>query len=286
METAHAVRRIERVPPATYFVGSAVFHYLGPAFAVLLFALVPPLGVAWLRIAGAALIFAAWRRPWRALTPSVGRLIVAMGTVLAVMNVCFYVAVDRLPLGTVAAIEFLPVIALAALGARTPRNGAALALAVGGVYLLTDVQLAAEPVGLAFAFANAGLFALYIVLAHRVAQNGAISGIDGLAAAMLVALVVATPLGGWAAVPAFLSPVALLAGLGVAVTSSVIPYVCDQLAMARMPRATYALLVSLLPATATVIGIVVLGQIPSGIEVAGVALVVFGVAVHREPPDR
>jgi inner membrane transporter RhtA len=209
-----------------------------------------------------------------------------MGTVLAVMNVCFYVAVDRLPLGTVAAIEFLPVIALAALGARTPRNGAALALAVGGVYLLTDVQLAAEPVGLAFAFANAGLFALYIVLAHRVAQNGAISGIDGLAAAMLVALVVATPLGGWAAVPAFLSPVALLAGLGVAVTSSVIPYVCDQLAMARMPRATYALLVSLLPATATVIGIVVLGQIPSGIEVAGVALVVFGVAVHREPPDR
>jgi inner membrane transporter RhtA len=286
METAHAVRRIERVPPATYFVGSAVFHYLGPAFAVLLFALVPPLGVAWLRIAGAALIFAAWRRPWRALTPSVGRLIVAMGTVLAVMNVCFYVAIDRLPLGTVAAIEFLPVIALAALGARTPRNGAALALAVGGVYLLTDVQLAAEPVGLAFAFANAGLFALYIVLAHRVAQNGAISGIDGLAAAMLVALVVATPLGGWAAVPAFLSPVALLAGLGVAVTSSVIPYVCDQLAMARMPRATYALLVSLLPATATVIGIVVLGQIPSGIEVAGVALVVFGVAVHREPPDR
>ena len=286
METAHAVRRIERVPPATYFVGSAVFHYLGPAFAVLLFALVPPLGVAWLRIAGAALIFAAWRRPSRAVTAGVGPLVVAMGTVLAVMNVCFYVAVDRLPLGTVAAIEFLPVIALAALGARTPRNGAALALAVGGVYLLTDVQLAAEPVGLAFAFANAGLFALYIVLAHRVAQNGAISGIDGLAAAMLVALVVATPLGGWAAVPAFLSPVALLAGLGVAVTSSVIPYVCDQLAMARMPRATYALLVSLLPATATVIGIVVLGQIPSGLEVAGVALVVFGVAVHREPPDR
>jgi inner membrane transporter RhtA len=284
METAHAVRRIERVPPATYFVGSAVFHYLGPAFAVLLFALVEPLGVAWLRIAGAALIFAAWRRPWR--TIAFERLVVAMGTVLAVMNVCFYVAIDRLPLGTVAAIEFLPVIALAALGARTARNGAALALAVGGVYLLTDVQLAAEPVGLAFAFANAGLFALYIVLAHRVAQSGAISGIDGLAAAMLVAFVVATPLGGWAAVPAFLSPVALLAGLGVAVTSSVIPYVCDQLAMARMSRATYALLVALLPATATVIGILVLGQVPSAIEVAGVALVVGGVAVHREPPDR
>ena len=280
METTYPARRSERVPAATYFVGSAVFHYLGPAFAVLLFALVEPLGVAWLRIAGAALIFAAWRRPWRALTLP---LVVAMGTVLAVMNVCFYVAIDRLPLGTVAAIEFLPVIGLAALGARTARNGAALALAVGGVYLLTDVQLAVEPVGLAFAFANAVLFTLYIVLAHRVAQHGAVAGIDGLAAAMLVAVVVATPLGGWAAVPALLSPVALLAGLGVAVTSSVIPYVCDQLAMARMPRATYALLVSLLPATATVIGILVLGQIPTLPEAAGVALVIAGVAVHRDP---
>ena len=245
-----------------------------------------PLGVAWLRIASAALIFAVWRRPWRtlaALDLSGRRLVVAMGTVLAVMNVCFYVSIDRLPLGTVAAIEFLPVIALAAIGARTWRNGAALALAVGGVYLLTDVQLAAEPVGIAFAFANAALFALYIVLAHRVAQHGAMAGIDGLAAAMLIAWVVATPLGGWAAVPALTDPVALLAGIGVGVTSSVIPYVCDQLAMARMPRATYALLVSLLPATATVIGILVLGQIPTAAEVAGVALVVAGVGVHRDP---
>jgi inner membrane transporter RhtA len=76
--------------------------------------------------------------------------------------------------------------------------------------------------------------------------------------------------------------VALLAGIGVGVTSSVIPYVCDQLAMARMGRETYALMVSLLPATATVIGIVVLGQIPNAQEVAGVALVVGGVALHRE----
>jgi inner membrane transporter RhtA len=177
------------------------------------------------------------------------------------------------------------VIALAALGARTPRNGGALVLAVGGVYLLTDVQLAAEPVGLAFAFANAALFALYIVLAHRVARHAGMSGIDGLAAAMLVALAVATPLGGWDALPALVDPVALAAGVGVGITSSVIPYVCDQLAMARMRRATYALLVSLLPATAVVIGIVVLAQVPSWLEAAGVALVVSGVAVHREPTD-
>ncbi len=279
-------RRLDGVPPATYFVGSAIFHYLGPAFAVLLFSRIEPLGVAWLRIASAALLFAAWRRPWRALGAldrSGRRLLLAMGGVLAVMNVCFYVAIDRLPLGTVAAIEFLPVIALAALGARTPRNGGALVLAVGGVYLLTDVRIAGEPVGLAFAFANAGLFALYIVLAHRVARHGSMSGIDGLAAAMLVAWVVATPLGGWDALPALADPVALAAGVGVGVTSSVIPYVCDQLAMARLRRATYALLVSLLPATATVIGIVVLAQVPSPAEAAGVALVVSAVALHREP---
>src|SRR5262245_28763510 len=254
METAYAVRRAERVPPATYFAGSAVFHYLGPAFAVLLFALVPPLGVAWLRIAGAALIFAAWRRPWRTfavLDVRGRRLVVAMGTVLALMNVCFYVAIDRLPLGTVAAIEFLPVIGLAALGARTPRNALALLLAAAGVYLVTDVRLEGEPLGVAFAFANAVLFALYIVLAHRVARHERLTGIDGLGASMLVAAVVFTPIAGSEAAPAFLDPVALLAGVGVGLSSSVIPYVTDQLAMARLPRATYALMVSLLPATAT-----------------------------------
>src|SRR5918997_4880802 len=131
-----AVRRGGRVPPHAYFVGSAVFHYLGPAFAVLLFARVDVLGVAWLRIAAAAAVFAAWRRPWRAyaaLAAGDRRLLVAWGAVLAVMNVCFYVAIDRLPLGTVAAIEFLPVIVLAAIGAGTRRNLLALALAVPGV---------------------------------------------------------------------------------------------------------------------------------------------------------
>jgi len=281
-----------QLPPHAYFVGSAVFHYLGPAFAVLLFVRVEPLGVAWLRIAAAAAVFALWRRPWRpfARLDARGRwTLVAWGGVLAVMNACFYLAIDRLPLGTVAAIEFLPVIALAALGTRTLRNAAALALAVGGVYLLTDVRLEAEPVGVALALANALLFALYIVLGHRVAQGNGIAGIDGLAASMLVALVVVTPIAGADALPALVDPVALAAGLGVGVASSVIPYVCDQLAMARLARSTYALLVSLLPATATAIGILVLGQVPTAVELAGVALVIGGVAVHRErsrqPPE-
>jgi inner membrane transporter RhtA len=143
------------------------------------------------------------------------------------------------------------------------------------------VQLAGEPLGLALAFANAGLFSAYIVLSARAARGGAAAGIDDLAAAMLIAAVVVTPIGGWAAAPALLDPLALLAGVGVGVSSSVIPYVTDQLALARMRRSTYALLVALLPATATAIGVVVLGQLPTALELLGVALVVAAVAVHR-----
>jgi len=275
---------IDRLPPHAYFVISAVFHYLGPALAVLLFARIDVLGVAWLRIVTAAVLFAVWRHPWRVwreLGRGTRRVLLGWGTVLAVMNSCFYIAIDRLPLGTVAAIEFVPVIALAALSARTVRNGVALLLAVPGVYLLTDIRLAAEPVGLAFAAMNAVLFALYIVLGHRVAHSDLIRGIDGLALAMLIATVVAFPIGIWDAGPAFLDPVALAAAIGVGVCSSVVPYVCDQLAMARLTRATYALMVSLLPATATVIGVVVLTQVPTPVETIGVVLVIAGVAIHK-----
>src|SRR3954467_10649513 len=210
-----APRLADRAPPHLYFVVSAVFHYLGPAFAVLLFARVDVLGVAWLRIASAALVFAVWRRPWRAvrsLDREARRLLLVWGAVLAVMNCCFYLSIDRLPLGTVAAIQLLPVIVLAAIGARTARNGLAIALAVPGVYLLTDVRLAGEPLGVALAFANAVLFAAYIVLAHRAARHGAVGGLDGLAGAMLVAAVVVTPLAGRGALPAGGGPPAPPAG--------------------------------------------------------------------------
>jgi inner membrane transporter RhtA len=275
---------VDRVPPHAYFLVSAIFHYLGPAFAVLLFARVEPLGVAWLRIASAAVVFAAWRRPWRyyrGLQPAAKWSVVMLGSVLALMNICFYLAIDRLPLGTVGAIEFLGPIGLAVLGVRSKRNLAALALAVAGVYVLTDVRLAGQPLGFVFAFSNCALFALYIILGHRIAADGGAAGIDRLAFAMLVAMVVAFPIGIRQAVPAFVSPLLLAAGIGVGISSSVIPYVTDQLAMARLPRATFALLLSLLPAMASLIGAVVLHQLPTAAEVAGVALVIGGVLIHR-----
>ena len=197
------------------------------------------------------------------------------------MNATFYLAIARLPLGTVGAIEFLGPIALAALGLRSRRNLLALGLAVVGVALLTDVRFAGEPLGFLFAFVNCALFTLYIVLGHRLAQSGS-ERVDRLGAAMLVALVTATPVGLLPAAPAFQRPELLLAGIGVGVCSSVIPYVCDQLAMARLPRATFALLLALLPACAALIGFVVLRQGPHAIELVAIALIVAGVAVHQD----
>jgi len=279
-----ARRAVDRVPPHVFFVVSAVFHYLGPAFAALLFGRVDVLGVAWLRIASAAAVFAVWRRPWR-LWASMSRTtrftLVQLALVLAAMNALFYLAIARLPLGTVGAIEFLGPLGLAALGVRSRRNVLALGLAVGGVYLLTDIRIAGEPLGFTFAFANAALFVAYVVLGHRISEREGGAGIDRLGLAMLAAAVAITPVGIVGAIPTLLEPALLLAGIGVGICSSVIPYVTDQLAMARLPRSTFALMLSILPATAALIGVLVLGQIPAPVEIVGVVLVVFGVAVHE-----
>jgi inner membrane transporter RhtA len=275
-------------------VVSAVFHYLGPSLAVLLFAHVAVLGVMWLRIASAAVVFAAWRRPWRLIGDLNRRQrarLLALGGVLAVMNSLFYLAVSRLPLATVGSVEFLGTVVLAAAGARTRRNVAALALTIAGVATLTVIRFEAQPLGFAFAFGNCACFMAYVVLGHRIASDrttavGAratvLTGIDQVGAAMLIAAVLAAPVGLGAAAPAFQHPAWLAWGAGVGVCSSVIPYVTDQLAMARLPRATFALMLALLPAIATLTGTVILGQNPTARDLAGIALVIVGVAAHRD----
>jgi len=279
------VRTIDRVPPHVFFFVSAVFHYLGPAFAVLLFAHVSVLGMAWLRIASAAAVFALWRRPWaRVAVQSWAqlRILFALGVALGLMNVCFYQAIARLPLSTVSAIEFIGPIILAAFGVRTPRNIIALLLAAGGGWVLTGVRLEGDSLGYLFAFANCALFMLYISIGHRIAQDGGGAGIGRLGMAMLIALVIVFPIGFSGALPALRQPHLLLAGIAVGICSSVIPYVCDQLAMARLSRATFSLLLALLPASAVLIGVVVLQQVPTVTEALGILLVAGGVAFHRE----
>jgi len=280
-------RAAEAVPPHAWFGVSAVFHYLGPSFAVLLFPVVGVLGVAWFRIATAALVFAVFTRPWRTIREADGRtrlLLVGLGTCLAVMNTSFYLALDTLPMSLVAAMEFVGTIGVALWGLRTGRNVIALVLAVIGVFILIDVAWASDPLGLFWATLNAALFVGYIILGHRASEGGATGGVERLGAAMAIAFVILMPIGFLEAVRAFGMPLVVLAGIGVGICSSVIPYVCDQLAMSRLPRASFALLLALLPATATVIAAIVLAQIPSVQDLIGIALVMLGIAIHRPAP--
>ncbi len=280
-------RAAEAVPPHTWFGVSAVFHYLGPSFAVLLFPAVGVLGVAWFRIASAALIFAPFTKPWRVIREADGRtrlLLLGLGACLAVMNTTFYLALDRLPMSLVAAMEFVGTIGVALYGLRTRRNVVALLLAVVGVFILVDVKLATDPLGLFWSTFNAALFVGYIVLGHKAAEGGASGGVERLGAGMMIAFLFLMPIGFLEATRAFGAIELVLAGIGVGICSSVIPYVCDQLAMSRLPRASFALLLALLPATATIIAAIVLAQIPTLADLIGIVLVMGGIAIHRPVP--
>jgi inner membrane transporter RhtA len=261
--------------------------YLGAAVAVGLFGTATPAGVAWLRCLGAALVLLAWRRPardaWRG-----RRLLLAglFGVVTAGMNVLFYEAIARLPLGTVVALEFAGPVLVAALGSRTRRDAIALALVAAGVVFIADVRLAGSPAGVLFGLGAAVAWAGYIVLGKRVALGG--NGIDSLAVGFGVATVVLSPLAlGTTAV--WGSPRLLLLGIGLAVLSTVIPYGLDQVVLRRVGQARFALLLALLPVTATVTGLVVLAQIPAPAEILGTVAVVAGVVMahvgaRRGPP--
>lgn len=277
-------RAAAAVPPTAWFGVSAVFHYLGPSFAVLLFPAVGVLGVAWFRIASAALFFAALANPLKTIAAADRRtrwLLIGLGICLAAMNTSFYLALDRLPMSLVAAMEFAGTIGIALYGVRTRRNLLALTLAVAGVLILIDVKWSTDPLGLFWSTLNAVLFVGYIALGHKVAETGASGGIERLGAAMAIAFLMLLPVGFIQAMKAFADYKLVLAGIGVGICSSVIPYVCDQLAMSRLPRASFALLLALLPASATIIAALVLRQIPSAMDLAGVALVIAGVGMHE-----
>jgi inner membrane transporter RhtA len=273
------------LPPQALFVLGAVSQYVGSAVAVLLFASVPAAGVSWLRAATAAVALVAWRRPWRTRWNAQSLALAgAFGTALACMNLAFYLAIDRLPLGTAVAIEFAGPVAVAALGSRTRRDLAALGLAVLGVLALADVHIAGSPAGVALAVLSGALWAGYIVLGHRVASDRALRPQDGLAAGMALGVLVLAPSLVSSALPGLTDPALLAACIAVGLASSVLPYVLEQVAMRRLSRARFALLLALLPATAAVVGAIILGQVPGVLEAVGILLVVAaaGLETHGE----
>ena len=213
-----ANRAAEAIPPHAWFGVSAVFHYLGPSFAVLLFPAVGVLGVAWFRIATAAGVFAAVTKPWKTIAQADAKtrlLLAGLGLCLAVMNTSFYLALDRLPMSFVAAMEFVGTIGVALYGLRTSRNFLALVLAIVGVFILINVKWATDPLGLFWSALNAALFVGYIVLGHKAAETGASGGVERLGAAMLIAFIAIMPIGIAQAVKAFCHIELVLAGIGV-----------------------------------------------------------------------
>jgi len=266
-------------------VAGAVTQYVGAALAVGLFDRLGSPAVAWLRVSWSALVLLAWRRPsWRGLSRRRRLEGLGFGAALGLMNLSFYLAIARLPLGTAVAIEFSGPVAVAALGSRRARDGLAVALAVVGVLCLADVQWAGNAAGVGFALAAATMWAGYIVLGRRVSVSGQADGLDGLARSTAFGALLVAPIGvgGLAAHGPFdaTAVLAVLACAAVALCSNVVPYALDQVVLSRIPAARFALLSTLLPVTAAVVGAVALGQWPSAVEAAGIAAVMAALAVR------
>ncbi|WP_232666129.1 EamA family transporter [Pseudonocardia sp. TRM90224] len=233
------------------------------------------------------MVLIAWRRPplaawnWCRLARAT-----AFGMATACMNIAFYEAIARLPLGTAVAIEFCGPVAVAAVASRRPRDVAAVALAAFGVLLIADVRWSDSYTGVVWALVAAALWAAYIVLGKKVATAG--NGLDDMAVGFGVAAVVLSPLlliGGVDGLAALADPQVLLIALGVGLLSSVVPYVLDQIVLRRVGQARFAVLLALLPATATVVGLAVLAQIPTVAEAVGIAAVVLAVMLRSKDGD-
>lgn len=261
---------------------SGLSQYVGASIAVGLFVLASGTAVGWGRIFFAALFLLAWRRPWR--YPHKRRAL-AFGLALGAMNILFYLAIARIPIGTAVALEFLGPVLLAST-ARTKRSTISVILVAVGVFLISwmGLDLTDPDVALGFFFAlAAGLcWIAYMLLGKSVA--GFDRGIDGLAVAMAGAAVVYSPL----AVPELISlrpdTAFWLTLVFVAVLSSAVPYVIDQLVLRNVPATTFAILNSILPAMSTVVAFVMLRQLPTVGELLGLLLISIAVFVSSYRP--
>jgi inner membrane transporter RhtA len=255
-------------------------QYAGAGVAVLLFHTVEPSSLAWARSLFAAVVLCAWRRPWQ--TSWTRRRLIgatAFGITISLVNVAFYLAIAHLALGTAVAIEFVGPVAVAAIGSRRRRDFAGLALLVAGVGLLSGLHLAGNAVSVAWALAAGVGWAGYIVFGHRIARTAELRPQDGLAAGLAIGAVVLAPIFAWHAGPV-LGSLGVFARVAlVAVASTAVPYSLEQLAMRRLARHRFAMMLALLPATATLMGLVVLGQLPSAADATGIALVIGAITL-------
>jgi len=273
--------------PEALFVLSGVAQYVEAVIAVLLFDWsvgggdgVEPQTVAWFRAIGAAIALLAVSRGWRSGWTREQLISVAFfGLITVLMNVFFYLAIERIDLGKSVTIEFIGPIAVAAVSTRSARNAIALAFAICGVVVLGGVEIDDNAAGLAFILIASALWAAYIVLGSRVAHVD--RGVAGLGLGLAIGAFVAIPIGAPWSGDVWLDPWLLVLCLAVGVFSNAIGYGIDQFTMRRIPIRRFSFLLALLPVTGSLIGWIALGQQPSPIDAIGIALVLVGVAVQE-----
>jgi inner membrane transporter RhtA len=264
-------------------VGGVLSVQLGAAAATTLFDEVGPIGTVFYRLLFAAIaLVAVWRPNPRGAERGALALAAAFGFTLAAMNLCFYEALDRIPLGIAVTLEFVGPLTVALLGSRQALDLAWVALAAAGIVLLTGPSGSAEAVGILLALIAGGFWGAYIVLSARVGR--AFAGGDGLALAMVVAAALMTAPGITAGGGDLLDARVAAVGAGVALLSSAIPYSLELEALRRLPVGAFGVLMSLEPAIAALVGLVALDQGLAATEVAGILCVVAASAgVLREP---
>jgi inner membrane transporter RhtA len=247
---------------------------IGAAFAVTLFGELGPAGTAFLRLAFAAIVLCAVWRP--RLTGDL-RLAAAFGAALGLMNLSFYEAIDRLPLGIGVTIEFAGPLLVAVIGSRRPLDGLWIALAAAGIVLLVDPGgRSVNAVGVGFALAAGACWMAYIYLSKR--TGAAFAGGSGLALAMAVGALIVLPAGLIQAGGALGEPRLLGSALVVAFASSILPYSLELEALRRLPAAVFGVLMSLDPAIAALAGFVLLGQGLGPRQLLAIAMVVVASA--------
>lgn len=272
---------VRTASPEALFVIAGISQYTGAVVAVNLFEEVRPATVAWFRVMSAAVVLMAvsWREVRSRWTKSQLVSAITFGTATAIMNLLFYLALDRLPLGKSVVIEFIGPIAVAAAFTRSVRNSAALALAATGVITLSGVELGGEPWGIVFILSASAMWAVYIILGRRVAQLD--RGMAGLGVGLAIGSLVVLPFGVSGSGEVFGSGRLLLMCVAVGALSSAIGYGIDQVVMRRIPVRRFAVLLALLPVSALLLGFLALGQRPSVADLFGAALVIGGVLLQE-----
>jgi inner membrane transporter RhtA len=260
--------------PVAALVAGMVSLQCGATFAKSLFPAVGAAGAASLRVGFSALLLIAVWRPWRRTLPARDAGWIALyGAALGLMNLLFYLALARLPLGPAVAIEFAGPLAVALIASRRRVDFLWIGLAVLGLTLLLPVTSTdgLDPVGIVLALGAALAWALYILFGQRA---GRVDGGQAVSLGMLAAAVVAAPFGLAEAGAQLLSPTVLVSGFAVALLSSALPYSLEMVALRRLDRKSFGVLMSLEPAVATCAGFALLGERIAGTQAIAIGLII------------